>query len=357
MSTLEAQRGVYRTAARAFVIRNYATVAHSLSAIPQAQSLATPDWLTALQLDAPNPQIDLERKLGILRVTFLATVTSDSPSSIPSECTALAHLANLPPPQLLTNMWHDMTATGTPDEEIFATPNAAFLHPSLVVSLALAALKLDEPRIGRAAIEAWFGSASDQVDKVVWEETSKEDFDWRDYGIEQESGAGMSASMKEVDPKRALVGSWLRLYDIMSLHVLPRLGEWEAAADFARGQSVENGGWVPDERVDSSLQHIIEIRQEEALDLAAKHQRRLALTAPKPKPRAPASPQRSFTSKEKGKGRAMSDSDHRPNGGHRSDSSSSTLSSPKNQRRSSSPSTRSPSSNHNNSTTPLPSPT
>lgn len=50
--------------------------------------------------------------------------------------------------------------------------------------------------------------------------------------------------------KAKVLKSWVKALDLLTLHVLPRLGEWEAAGDFVRLQGVENGGWVPDERTE-----------------------------------------------------------------------------------------------------------
>lgn len=248
-ASLESLKRRYRTAAKAFVLTDYSTAAVALE--PSRAPPVSPEWLEAVERDSPSALLDVERKLAVLRITFLATVHA-TPAEVPATCPALAALVALPATQLVHTLWAELTAAppSTTDSDIFATPLAAFLHPALVLALALAALKIDQARAARAAMEAWFGSVAEQVDRVIFDEVSSADFDWRDFGVDGEGGASMTASTRDVDPKRALVGSWLRLYDLLTLHVLPSLGEWEAAADFARGQSVENGGWVPDERVE-----------------------------------------------------------------------------------------------------------
>ncbi|KAL8291762.1 hypothetical protein RQP46_002020 [Phenoliferia psychrophenolica] len=327
--TLESLKSRYRTAAKAFVLTDYSSAALALEPVGGGGgTLASPSWLSAVEHESPSPLLDLERKLAVLRITFLATVhnSTTSPSVIPSTCLSLSALASLPARALINALWADLTSSPlSASSDIFATPSAAFLHPSLVLALALSALKLDEPRSARAVIEAWFGSVSEQVDRVIFDEVSQDTFEWRDFAIEGE-GASMAASSSvgDVDPKKSLVRSWVRLYDLLSLHVLPRLGEWEAAADFARAQSVENGGWVPDERVEASLRQITQVQQDEALAISSKLQRQRDLDLESLKLDTNKHQRDAHRRRDpKGKSRAPNDEDDLPKtNGHRSDGSS-----------------------------------
>lgn len=252
-------RSLYRSATGAFLLRDYSATAaflhdaHNLN----ADSRQDPsEWFTALEQSRESPELELRRKLTILEITFLATVLSHpgtvSPSSVP---TPFSHLLSLPPSTLVRHLWAQaINDATTPPPDIFPSSLAAFVHPSIIISLALASLKLDEPRLARAVLEAWFGSVSEQVDRMIGEESDKLDLS-REFLLDGTSlsVSNLAAGKEKVEPRKALVGSWLKLLDLLVLHVLPRLGEWEAAGDFVRLQGVENGGWVPDARIEVSF--------------------------------------------------------------------------------------------------------
>lgn len=244
----------YRAATDAFLVRDYERTAISLD---EAQSLLAVSthkedaWLTAVVEGREEPELDMARKLVILRITFLATVASSSPGSVESYPSSIHQILSLPSSALIPTLWHSLLPESDASSDILATPSAAFLHPSLVVALSLGALKVDQPAQARSVIESWHASMSESVEAVVWEEGSKADWEM-EYSL---SGEGMSSSgilSGPVKPgaRRALLSSWVKAMDLQVLHVLPRLGEWEAAGDFVRLLGEENGGCMPDARVE-----------------------------------------------------------------------------------------------------------
>ena len=248
-------RSLYSNAARAFLLRDYGTTAAFLEDAETVENGERGAWMLAVEKGTEAPELELQRKLEILKITFLATVYDSldfkQEDAIAGSARSIATALDLPPAVLIASLWSQ--AIGTPpsstSSDIFPSPEAANLHPSIAIALTLAALKLEEPRAARAVAEAWFGSISDSLDSLIFETATSIDLTGA-FGIEESSVSMSTSGLKEkFPPKKALVGSWLRLLDLLTLHVLPKLGEWEAAGDFVRLQSTENGGWVPDERV------------------------------------------------------------------------------------------------------------
>ncbi|GAA6028664.1 hypothetical protein JCM8097_007337 [Rhodosporidiobolus ruineniae] len=302
----------YNAASRAFLVRDFASTASALQQGLQLAPTPTPEaWFTAVVNGQPIPaDVDLRRRLEILQVTLLATVRSSASPAI-SSLSNLDPLLQLLPSRLIKALWDTLITPASPDaaaeksddsDAILPTPSAAFLHPSLAVALVLAALKLDEPRAARQVAEAWFGSVDAEVERVVWETAATLDLgeefplDAVGSGSGSSSGGagGMSGSSilgaansaaapagrsKADEAKKALVGGWLKLLDLLVLHVLPKLGEWEAAGDFVRLQGVENGGWVPDERVEAALHRLDDLQREEVHSAALRAERQKELDA------------------------------------------------------------------------------
>ncbi|GJN90219.1 hypothetical protein Rhopal_003218-T1 [Rhodotorula paludigena] len=332
----------YNAATRAFLVRDYALTA---SALHDARSLvahvAQGAWFDALQQGVPPPlDVSLRRKLDVLELTFLATVRSSPAALAPSP--ALKPLLELPSDKLVQTLWrhllsgqHSQADPAEGDGDILPSPQAAFLHPSLAVALALAALKLEQPLQAKHVVEAWFGSVSEEVERIVFDTSGEIDGAGegaRDFALDAVGGRGSSAlsgsSMlngagagsdqpaaadKTTESRRQLVAAWLKLLDLLVLHVLPKLGEWEAAGDFVRLQGVENGGWVPDERVEAALHRLTELQQEEAHTAALRAQRERDLEAARTAAAAASSASqkrssRRSASSEKGKARARDNS-------------------------------------------------
>lgn len=247
---LHAIRTTYANAAHSFLLRDFPSTASHLSSV---LSLLPPrplpqSWLLNLQAGQEDAEGELRRKIDILTITFLATLHS-LPAPVTPYPPLISAFLSLPAPALIQTLWNGLLE-GNEEGEILPTPKAAFVHPSIITALTLCALKLDEPRFARSVAESWFGSTSEQVEGYI---VSVIEGDGLDLAV-GEFGVGMGGSMSIGRKKggRALVGCWLRLLDLLTLHVLPRLGEWEAGEDFVRLQSGENGGWLPDARVEVS---------------------------------------------------------------------------------------------------------
>lgn len=249
-------RSLYSNAARAFLLRDYSTTAAFLEDGESVEGGDRTAWITALVEGSESmEQLELMRKLEILRITFIATVYD---STVVSEEQAQGSrsvnaLLTLPPTLLIAQLWAQ--AIGQPPSsplsgDIFPSAEAATLHPSIAIALTLAALKLNVPRSAKAVASSWFSSISEPLDNLLYTTSATIDVVAL-FGIE-ESGMSMSTSglRETLPPRKAVVGSWLRLLDLLTLHVLPKLGEWEEAEDFVRAQKEENGGWVPDVRVE-----------------------------------------------------------------------------------------------------------
>ncbi|GAA5858789.1 hypothetical protein JCM1840_006557 [Sporobolomyces johnsonii] len=308
----------YNAATRSFLVRDYSATASSLHDALSALPPVAPDtWFHALErAQPPSPEADLKRRLDILQITFLATVRASAPALSPAP--HLSSLLDLPPAALIKALWSSTLQSSASSSdpsasepgEILPTPRAAFLHPSIAIALTLAALKLEEPRLARSVAEAWIGSAGDEVERVVWE--ASQAIDWANELLLDGVGAGggyLSSSTvlggKDKDkpePRKALVNAWIKLLDLLVLHVLPKLGEWEAAGDFVRLQGVENGGWVPDERVEATLLRLTQLQREEAATAAFRMQRQQELEAAKAA--AKRESRSSAKDRDKGKGRA-----------------------------------------------------
>lgn len=286
-------RQLYKSATSSFLVRDYDQTAQSISTAfnaihhDTAITANNQDWIECTGKNEPVPTAwDMSRKFQILRATFLATILSantpsgSQPASIKAFPQDISELAMMPAQALLTKLWHlalenqsgsAVNAHEGEGEGIFPTTSAANVHPSIPIALAFAALKLDEPRLSRQVLEAWFGSTSDELERIIWEQASSETLDWlQEYPVSAGSDSrnddvaaggvgGLSSSMTasgvlpakdKPSQARQLLTTWIKAFDLLTLHVLPTLGEWEAAGDFIRLQGVDNGGIVPDVRVE-----------------------------------------------------------------------------------------------------------
>jgi len=253
----------YNSASRSFLIRDYSSTASSLhSAVSSLPPSPPHQWIEALLESQPiSPAAELKRKLDILQITFLATVHSSSPLSPTPH---FEKLLQLPTDQLIKSLWGSLVNNDSTkqeeeeEEEILPTLKVSLLHPSIATSLCLAAIKLEQPKLARSVAEAWIGSASEELEKLAWDEIQEIGQEWESEipldgmgGTQSNGGMNGSSILKAPDTgRRQLVQSWIRLLDLLVLHILPGLEEWDAAGDFVRLQSVENGGWVPDQRVE-----------------------------------------------------------------------------------------------------------
>lgn len=258
----------YNSASRSFLVRDYASTASSLASASNSLPPSQPEeWIDALTHDQPvPPQADLKRRLDILQITFLATVHSSAPLSPAPHVTPLLDLA---PDKLIKSLWSSLVEPESrePVEDIVPTSRVALVHPSVTTSLCLAALKVNQPKLARQIAESWIASTTEEMEKIAWQEVESMGEDWQSMfpidGMGASAGMNGSSILKprvgggSSEAKEQFVKSWIKLLDLLVLHISPRLNEWEAAGDYIRLQSIENGGWVPDQRVEVS--HIRDI--------------------------------------------------------------------------------------------------
>ncbi|SCV73416.1 BQ2448_7342 [Microbotryum intermedium] len=305
-------KSYYRSATSAFLIRDYVHTSQSLHGAQQvlsssAASAAAPssDWVHTLATsNTIPPNVEWARKLTIFEITFLATCRSHPLPTLAPPGSALhpthQYYIDLPIDALIPTLWSGLVLqypTRSSSTDILASPLASSVHPSLVVALALAALKLDQPRQARAALEAYLGSISEHLESVI--EGAARSVDWAtEFQLDETMSMSMSnhpahthnntnttnhmsssgVLRPHMDATRALLASWLKVVDLLSLHVLPRLGQWEAAGDFIRLQSVENAGWIGDIRLDVTLQRE-EIEQSASREQRIRAQKEAVATA------------------------------------------------------------------------------
>ncbi|KAI0067261.1 hypothetical protein BV25DRAFT_1769538, partial [Artomyces pyxidatus] len=180
-------RTLYARAARAFLHRDI-DLTHSLlaSAFALLSSPATPR-------DALSDQ---RRKWDILRITTEVTVYTSPPedsASIPASLRANAILSGA---SLISSLHARSIRLFSPGAEV----DAAYLPAQVVVTLALASIKVFAPTVGRSLVEEWLSR------RIQWQDPSGED-------------------------------SYEKVLDVYCLSILPLLDEWEYAGEFLSYES------------------------------------------------------------------------------------------------------------------------
>ncbi|KAI0077773.1 hypothetical protein K474DRAFT_1582622, partial [Panus rudis PR-1116 ss-1] len=179
-------RSLYPRAAAAFLNRD-AALTHSLLA--SAFAILAPPVTPADDALAPH-----RRKWDILRVTFETTAYADPPSAEDPEAFPPALRANkmLSPCSLVSQLHARSIQLFTPAQQ---QPDSAFLPTQILVTLALASMRLQCPEVGRSMVEDWLARRAPSVDRE---------------GLE----------------------GYANVLELYCLQVLPRLQEWDYAADF-----------------------------------------------------------------------------------------------------------------------------
>lgn len=270
---------LHQQATRLFLSRDFigAAACLDLARRPNDPSTARPkdEWFRLVQAGDDSSELAqrlaLERKLAVLELTLLATAHPSTamggPAPAPSRYPEHFHrLLDLAPRPLLETLWASfLQGDGAGEEvaggEILPSAAAEFVHPSLATALSLAALKLGESTLARSIAEAWFGSVSQEVDDFIAEAAARVDV-MAEFPVAGQGSLGSSQVLpsrpgERPDPAKQLVGSWVKLLDVLSLHVLPAMGEWDEARDAVRLQAGENGGWVPQERIEVSARPVL----------------------------------------------------------------------------------------------------
>jgi hypothetical protein len=191
-------RSLYSRAAKSFINRD----------VPQTHALIT----SAFQLIPPSPptitdadhQISVwRRKWDILRLTLETTVYSSPPGEVEELPPSIRANLMLSPQSLLASLHTRSLKLFTPkagdsggDPGSQKSLNARYLPPQVIVTLVLASMKLNAPEVGKGIVEDWL------------------------------SGRG--------DPEEVLEGGdgYEKIIELYCLHLLPRLEEWDLAAEF-----------------------------------------------------------------------------------------------------------------------------
>lgn len=262
--TTSSVKQLYRSAGKAFVLRDFESTGVLLDqAFRASEALAkesSEGWLQRLMSgeEEEEESEEVRRKLEILRITFFATVrgsSADASSLFASTPRSIAQVLELETDKMLELLWEEQS--GEKGVGISTSVGGGKVHPSIVIALVLAALKMNAPRSARSIAEAWFeASNGEEIDTLLFDTARSSLVDLTvDFTIEESSMSNSVVILPGGQTKvgRAkLLGSWMRLMDLLTLFVLPKLGEWEAAQDFVRAQGVENGGWVPEPRIEVS---------------------------------------------------------------------------------------------------------
>ena len=191
-------RSLYSRATRSFLNRD----------IPQAHALIT----SAFQLIPPPPSTITDagrqlsvwtRKWDILRLTLETTVYSTPPSQAEELPSSIRANLMLSPQSLLASLHTRSLKLFTPksggldgDSGSQRSLSSKYLPSQVVVTLVLASMKLNAPEVGKGMVEDWLPGRGDP------EGVLEEDDDYE------------------------------KIIELYCLHLLPRLGEWDLAAEF-----------------------------------------------------------------------------------------------------------------------------
>lgn len=186
-STAASLRSLYPRAATAFLQRDV-VLTHSLLA--SAFAILSPP----IPSNSEDSLATYRRKWDLLRITFETTLYSSPPQSEDPEALPASLRSNqMQSPQSFVAALHSRSLQlFTPSS---TRASSAFLPAQILITLGLASLKLGCPDIGRSIIEDW---------------------------LARRVPATSSADLE----------GYVKVMDLYCLQVLPRLEEWDYAADF-----------------------------------------------------------------------------------------------------------------------------
>ncbi|TFY51350.1 hypothetical protein EVJ58_g10615 [Rhodofomes roseus] len=202
-STLASLRGLYPRAARAFLQRNVA-LTHSL--LTAAFALIEPPpysyYADATSGRIADPLASQRRKWEVLRITFETTLyasppQTEDPDELPPPLRANLLLSPEPFIATLHNRALQLFTPTTSSGAQMMKPSSTYLPAQVLVTLALASLKLGCTAVGRGMIEDWLARRPQCADG----------------GKEDREG-------------------YSKVMELYCLHVLPRLEDWDYAEDF-----------------------------------------------------------------------------------------------------------------------------
>ncbi|KZT67954.1 hypothetical protein DAEQUDRAFT_728476 [Daedalea quercina L-15889] len=203
-STLASLRGLYPRAARAFLQRNV-VLTHSL--LTAAFALIEPPPYSyyadaAASGRSADPLASQRRKWEILRITFETTLyasppQTEDPDELPPPLRANLLLSPEPFSATLHNRALQLFTPTSASGVQFMKPSSTYLPAQVLVTLALASLKLGCTAVGRGMIEDWLAR------RPQYAEGENEDRE-----------------------------GYAKVMELYCLHVLPRLEDWDYAEDF-----------------------------------------------------------------------------------------------------------------------------
>ena len=215
-STLASLRGLYPRAARAFLQRNVA-LTHSL--LTAAFALIEPPPQPVYPHSAADALASQRRKWEILRITFETTLyAAPPPSEDPEELPAPLRANLLLSPEPFIATLHNR-ALQLFSPHAVGKPSATYLPAQVLVTLALAGLKLGCTAVARGMIEDWLARRPQYAEP----------------GKEEREG-------------------YAKVLELYCLHILPRLEDWDYAEDFLQYERE----LAPDTRKVSGPEHFIE---------------------------------------------------------------------------------------------------
>ena len=193
-----ALHSLYNRATRAFVLRD---IALTYSLLQSGFALLNPPTVV------PDSLSDHRRKWDILRITFESTVYTSPPSSTESLPETLRTNLMESPQALATSIYSRSLALFTPSNEGLSKTalNAAYLPYQVISTLVYCTLKIDAPDVGRVVIEDWLARREPH------------------YSLEP--------------PKTPEGGGYEKTLELYTLHILPRLEQWDYAKEFLEYES------------------------------------------------------------------------------------------------------------------------
>lgn len=205
---------IYNRAARAFLNRNVLLTQELLeTGFRSLESLA----LT----------VSVLRKWDILRITF-DTMMYFSPPATSNQYSN--NLLSNSPHSFVNNMYNRSV-------QLFQRTEDITILPSQVLStLVYSSLKIDAPDIGRRMIEDWLAGRGNTTEmSLSWMSSSSASSSVLD-GYDADASVNGDSPMEGPDPIERGDG-YPKILELYCLQVLPRLEQWEYAADFLEYES------------------------------------------------------------------------------------------------------------------------
>ena len=198
-SKAAALHSLYNRAARAFVLRD---IALTYSLLQSGFALLNPPTVV------PDSLSEHRRKWDILRITFESTLYTSPPSSTDSLPETLRTNLMESPQALATSIYSRSLALFTPSNEGLSKTalNASYLPYQVISTLVYCTLKIDAPDIGRVVIEDWLARREPH------------------YSLEQ-------------PPEKVEGGGYEKALELYTLHILPKLEQWDYAKEFLEYES------------------------------------------------------------------------------------------------------------------------